>query len=520
MEDQGLEWENNEHGENGGNMEWMWNKGLSVGKKMLITGVVISSAPVILPPLMVISTLGLVCAVPYGLFLATYACTEKLITTLVPSPNPVPLTFEELGAKDVSDEYGGDVDMANEEEELRRRVDLRLEQDEKANEEEELSRRVDLRLEQDEKGNYEEGVNGKDEVVEKNGYVEDDEAKEDEKPSEEIRGVMIVIEGEEENGSVVREEVSFEVTDVAVELCQRDDDSKANEELVKETTGLLEKIRDEGMSGGGAGEEEQSAKGGAGEEERSSKEEEQEEEQSVKGGVGEEEQSSKEEEQEEEQSVKGGAGEEEQSAKGRTGEDEQSEGGATGEDEQSAKGGADEDEQSAKGGAGEDEHSGEDEQNAKGVTAGDEQSVKGGAGGDEQSAKGGAGEDEQSAKGGTGEDEQSEKGGHGGAEQGLKEADRNGQETVTQLGNGNGGSAEKTRANHVKQNHEVGNVDAREIADESGINLLDDDKKADPSDYAIPEESKKPSLKNIDFLEVTVPSNVNPPGSGGVASNE
>ncbi|WCJ26759.1 hypothetical protein M5689_008553 [Euphorbia peplus] len=375
MEDQASEWENKEQGETGGSVGWIWNKGLAVGKKVLITGVVISSAPVILPPLMVISTLGLVCAVPYGLFLATYACTEKLMTTLLPSSKPQPLTFEELGAKDISDEYGGDVDMANEEEELRRRVDLRLEQDE-------------------------EGVNAKDKTVGKNGYVEDIEAQEEEPPVEEVRGVMIVIEGEDENGSGVKEEVTFDVRDVAVEVWHKDDDSKANDELVKETTGLLEKIRDEGMSNEGKGE--------------------------------------------------------------------------------------------------------------------DKQSVKDGEDKDEQSVKGGMNEDKQSVKGGVVEDKQTAKGSRGGAEQVLKGTDKDVQETVTKLGNGNGRKAKKTKAN--KKNQKAGNADAREIADESGIDLLDN-KKADSSVNATRQGSEKPSVKSIDVLEVTVPSNANAPGSE-VASNE
>lgn len=41
------------------------------------------------------------------------------------------------------------------------------------------------------------------------------------------------------------EEVPFEVTNVAVELCQGGD-NKDNEELVRETRGLIERIRDEG----------------------------------------------------------------------------------------------------------------------------------------------------------------------------------------------------------------------------------------------------------------------------------
>ncbi|KAK4838405.1 hypothetical protein QYF36_013485 [Acer negundo] len=55
---------------------------------MLLTGFVISSAPIVLPPLAVVSIIGFACSVPYGLFLASYACTNKLMSKLLPESLP------------------------------------------------------------------------------------------------------------------------------------------------------------------------------------------------------------------------------------------------------------------------------------------------------------------------------------------------------------------------------------------------------------------------------------------------
>ncbi|GKV47411.1 hypothetical protein SLEP1_g54315 [Rubroshorea leprosula] len=88
MEDPAAEWEIQESSpeRDGGKLGWILNKGLVLGKKMVITGLVISSASLILPPVVVISAIGFVCSVPYGVFLASYACTEKLMSMLLPCP--------------------------------------------------------------------------------------------------------------------------------------------------------------------------------------------------------------------------------------------------------------------------------------------------------------------------------------------------------------------------------------------------------------------------------------------------
>ncbi|CAI9786105.1 unnamed protein product [Fraxinus pennsylvanica] len=67
---------------------WILDKSLSLGKKVVVTGILISSAPLVLPPLVVISAIGLAFSVPFGFIYASYACTEQLMSKLLPETVP------------------------------------------------------------------------------------------------------------------------------------------------------------------------------------------------------------------------------------------------------------------------------------------------------------------------------------------------------------------------------------------------------------------------------------------------
>ncbi|XP_009127384.1 uncharacterized protein LOC103852216 isoform X1 [Brassica rapa] len=90
--------EENECLESEGKISWIWSKAVSVGKKVLTAGVVVSSAPLLFPPLVVASTIAFISSVPFCLFLANYACTQKIMRTLLP-PN------EETSSGIEKDEY-------------------------------------------------------------------------------------------------------------------------------------------------------------------------------------------------------------------------------------------------------------------------------------------------------------------------------------------------------------------------------------------------------------------------------
>ncbi|XP_019087100.1 PREDICTED: uncharacterized protein LOC104724030 isoform X2 [Camelina sativa] len=66
-------------------MGWIWRKGVSVCKKVLAACFVLFSAPFLVPPLFVASTIALISSLPYFFFLASYVCIEKLMRKLLPA---------------------------------------------------------------------------------------------------------------------------------------------------------------------------------------------------------------------------------------------------------------------------------------------------------------------------------------------------------------------------------------------------------------------------------------------------
>ncbi|XP_038683922.1 uncharacterized protein LOC119984168 [Tripterygium wilfordii] len=283
MEDPELDWETQEHESEGNSGKRCWgivDKGLSLGKKILVTGVVLSSVPFVLPPLLVISTIGFAFSVPSGLFLASYVCTEKLMGKLLSSTTPPPLLLgfgiwsndEDVEGADIEQ----DIDYEREEEDLLRdikgEVESKFELSDNENQKvdygkgsvgaygKELSEGADEIVEENWPGgdNFER-LNDQDKPLEETGVTinrrregqEDElvvEQVKDEQPVNVLSEVEVVIEGDEKSDSnVVEEETPFEVTKVAVEL-HLGGDIEEDKEVVRETRGLLEKLQDEGDS--------------------------------------------------------------------------------------------------------------------------------------------------------------------------------------------------------------------------------------------------------------------------------
>ncbi|XP_054797943.1 uncharacterized protein LOC129302994 [Prosopis cineraria] len=57
-----------------------------MGKQILVAVFLASSAAVVVPPLVVVSVVGISVSIPFGLFLASHACTHKLMSQLLPMP--------------------------------------------------------------------------------------------------------------------------------------------------------------------------------------------------------------------------------------------------------------------------------------------------------------------------------------------------------------------------------------------------------------------------------------------------
>ncbi|KAL2941558.1 hypothetical protein RDABS01_029908, partial [Bienertia sinuspersici] len=126
-----------------GKLSRIWRSGVNLGKKMVITGVMVSSAPFVLPPLVALSAIGVAFSVPAGFVFCSYACGEKLMNTLLPMPSLTPL--EENGPIYLDEEeyevYRDDVDNDNE---YDREYDLGVEEQEF---EEDTKKDLEMRIE-------------------------------------------------------------------------------------------------------------------------------------------------------------------------------------------------------------------------------------------------------------------------------------------------------------------------------------------------------------------------------------
>ncbi|KAF9661287.1 hypothetical protein SADUNF_Sadunf19G0052400 [Salix dunnii] len=108
-----MEWDemmNNRSEENSrrGNVSWILNKGLLVGKMILIGGFLISLAPVILPSFVVVSAIWFACSVPYGLFLASYDFTDQLMSKILPASSHHSLEYYGTNKNIFVDDYRED----------------------------------------------------------------------------------------------------------------------------------------------------------------------------------------------------------------------------------------------------------------------------------------------------------------------------------------------------------------------------------------------------------------------------
>ncbi|XWS65121.1 hypothetical protein CRYUN_Cryun05aG0063600 [Craigia yunnanensis] len=282
MDDPESEWEIQESSRansDDGKLGWI----LRLGRKILVTGIVISSAPLVLPPLMAISAIGFVCSVPYGIFLVSYACSETVMSRLLPMPSPAaPLLLEYRKAFNGEEEANGEENQGEQNELIKGGISIEREEEELK---EDTIKEVEMRIEivdkdkgELDKGNilqesaYQKGGIGNDEkksmgevdeIVEENGYEEDDVEfldKEDvrpfqsfevevkaiteskveqpiieeiriEQPADEGQGVDTVVEGGEKNSSNIEKETPMEAENV-----------KAKEELVRETRQNVEHV--------------------------------------------------------------------------------------------------------------------------------------------------------------------------------------------------------------------------------------------------------------------------------------
>lgn len=237
MEDPVEEWENEEeytdlgYGEeevSQSKMSRILSGGLWLGKKFVITGFFISSAPVVLPPLVVMSAVGFAVSIPFGVVLAGYTCTEKLMNKLLPMPEASGmLDYEppQLVMDRAEEDVGDDEDEEKQVHDMKENVEMRIELVEDENKEgqaENVVLEMDLNSEKDVK------AEARSEVLLEGSSMRESQ---DEKPEPVVTRVVVAkpVEGEIKSSSGRSEEV---------------------EVLKAESTSLLEKIRDEGSQSG------------------------------------------------------------------------------------------------------------------------------------------------------------------------------------------------------------------------------------------------------------------------------
>ncbi|XWS57324.1 hypothetical protein CRYUN_Cryun09bG0164200 [Craigia yunnanensis] len=218
MDDSESEWEIQESSRTNsgdGKLDWM----LRLGRKILVTGIVISSAPLVLPPLIAISAIGFVCSVPCGIFLVSYACTETVMSRLLPMPSPAaPLLLEYRKASKAEEEANGDENQGGQNEVIKGGISIEREEEELK---EDTIEEVEMRIELVDK---EDGELDKGNILQEESKAEQPIIEEirSEQPTDEGHGVDAV-EGDDKHSSNIEKETSLEAENI-----------KAKEEL-KET---------------------------------------------------------------------------------------------------------------------------------------------------------------------------------------------------------------------------------------------------------------------------------------------
>ncbi|GFP90044.1 hypothetical protein PHJA_001148200 [Phtheirospermum japonicum] len=181
---------------------WILDTGMSLGKKAIITGVVVSSIPVLVPPLVIISALGCALSIPFGFVFASYACTDKLMSKLLPAPSP-PLEYDYH-----EDEEQEEQDAANFEMYDHKQEEKEEEQEQMDAVKEDVEMRIELM----------EGINGNDELLlidgepgRKQQVISESEEKKNTTNDKYVEAAPELRNTEEDRKSGGREDVNLEV---------------------------------------------------------------------------------------------------------------------------------------------------------------------------------------------------------------------------------------------------------------------------------------------------------------------
>ena len=240
---------------NGSKVNYVFKKGLNVGKKILVFGFVATSVPIVLPGFVVASAIGLVVSMPCALFLVSHSCTQNLMSKLLPQPSPTHQGRGPLLLEDVCFKQDSDITDLNEEDEAKRDNVMVDVSEESVILDKDYGQRV-VNEEFEPELSHSSDANN---VIQLNGsekdstdYFSEEEEEEPSSPKLDDEKPMnggTIVEGFDENEEL-KAPFEFGVTDVVIEECGDEvkEGDIEEEEMHKETKGLLEKIRDEGRN--------------------------------------------------------------------------------------------------------------------------------------------------------------------------------------------------------------------------------------------------------------------------------
>ncbi|XP_045797355.1 midasin-like [Trifolium pratense] len=243
------------------NLNCLFKRGINVGKKILVFGFVATSVPVVLPGFVVASAIGLAVSMPCAIFLVSHSCTQNLMSKLLPKPNPTqqghgPLHLP-LRLEDVCFKQDIDITHLSKEDEAERDIEMVDVNEENGildndygqgvvNEEFELSNSSDASNVIQCNGSEKDST---DYFSQEEEEEEEEERSTDKLDDENPMSGGTVMEGFDESGEF-KAPFEFGVTTVVLEECEDEvkEGDIEEEEMQKETKGLLEKIRDEGKN--------------------------------------------------------------------------------------------------------------------------------------------------------------------------------------------------------------------------------------------------------------------------------
>lgn len=237
---------------NGSKVNYVFKKGLNMGKKILVFGFVATSVPIVLPGFVVASAIGLVVSMPCALFLVSHSCTQNLMSKLLPQPSPTYQGQGPLLLEDVRFKQDSDITDLNEEDEAKRDNEMVDVSEESVILDNDYGQRA-VNEEFEPELSHSSDAN---DVIQYNGsekdstdYFSEEEPSPHKLDDEKPMSGGTIMEGFDESEEF-KEPFEFGVTNVVLEECgdEVEEGDIEEEAMHKETKGLLEKIRDEGRN--------------------------------------------------------------------------------------------------------------------------------------------------------------------------------------------------------------------------------------------------------------------------------